>query len=194
MGFLLHGETFRFMEKKLTNSGPLRESADKHSIYTIKLDTREIHIAGITANPNEQWMKQIARNLTMDEWGILKPGQYLIHDGDKKFCASFKDILDNSGVKRVPLPPRSPWLNSFAERWVQSVKTEALSRMILFGERSLRHVLSEYMAHYHMERPHQGKGNVILFPSGQAVPNSDSPIECRERLGGLLKYYHRRAA
>jgi transposase InsO family protein len=163
-------------------------------LFFIKLDTREIHIAGITANPNEQWMKQIARNLTMDEWGILKPGQYLIHDGDKKFCASFKDILDNSGVKRVPLPPRSPWLNSFAERWVQSVKTEALSRMILFGERSLRHVLSEYMAHYHMERPHQGKGNVILFPSGQAVPNSDSPIECRERLGGLLKYYHRRAA
>ena len=119
---------------------------------------------------------------------------WLIHDGDKKFCASFKDILDSSGVKRVPLPPRSPWLNSFAERWVQSVKTEALSQMILFGERSLRYVLSEYIAHHHTERPHQGKGNVILFPSGQAVTNSDSPIECRERLGGLLKYYHRKAA
>jgi hypothetical protein len=62
------------------------------------------------------------------------------------------------------------------------------------GERSLRHVLSEYIAHHHTERPHQGKGNVILFPSGQAVTNSDSPIECRERLGGLLKYYHRKAA
>jgi hypothetical protein len=85
-------------------------------------------------------------------------------------------------------------LNAFSERWIQSVKNEALSKMILFGERSLRHVLGEYIAHYHEERPHQGIGNVILFPSAQTAPNSDSPIECRERLGGLLKYYHRRAA
>jgi putative transposase len=85
-------------------------------------------------------------------------------------------------------------LNAFAERWIQSVKTEALSRMILFGERSLRHVLSAYMSHYHEERPHQGKGNVILLPSAQAETDSEGAIECRERLGGLLKYYHRKAA
>jgi putative transposase len=94
----------------------------------------------------------------------------------------------------VPLPPRSPWFNVYAERWIQSVKTEVLSRTILFGERSLRHVLSEYIAHYRAERPHQGKGNVILFPSAQEEPDVDSPIECRERLGGLLNYYHRKAA
>jgi transposase InsO family protein len=163
-------------------------------LFFIKLDTREVHIAGITSSPNEAWMMQVARNLTMEEWGVLKPGQYLIHDGDKKFCAAFKHMLDDAGVKRVPLPPRSPWLHAFSERWIQSVKNEALSKMILFGERSLRHVLGEYIAHYHEERPHQGKGNVILFPSAQTAPNSDSPIECRERLGGLLKYYHRRAA
>jgi transposase InsO family protein len=163
-------------------------------LFFIKLDTREVHIAGITSTPNEQWMKQMARNLTMEEWGLLKPGQYLIHDGDKKFCASFKDRLDDPGVKRVPLPPRSPWLNGVAERWVKSVKDETLSKMILFGEPSLRHVLSEYITHHHTERPHQGKGNVILFPSPQTQPNSDLPIECRERLGGLLKYYHRKAA
>jgi putative transposase len=74
------------------------------------------------------------------------------------------------------------------------VKEEALSKMILFGECSLRHVLGEYITHYHEERPHQGKSNVILFPSAQAEPNSDAPIERRERLGGLLKYYHRKAA
>jgi putative transposase len=130
----------------------------------------------------------------MEEWGILKPGQYLIHDRDKKFCASFKQMLDDSGVKRVPLPPRSPWLNGTAERWVKSVKEEALSRMILFGERSLRHVLSEYLVHHHTERPHQGKGNMILFPSAQVEPGCEETIECRERLGGLLKYYHRKAA
>jgi transposase InsO family protein len=162
--------------------------------FLIKLDTREVHIAGITSTPNEPWMQQMARNLTMEEWGILQPGQYLIHDGDKKFCAAFKETLDDAGVKRVPLPPRSPWLNGGAERWVKSVTDEALSRMILFGERSLRHVLSEYVAHHHTERPHQGKGNVILFPSAEAVSNSDSPIECQERLGGLLKYYYRKAA
>ena len=82
----------------------------------------------------------------------------MIHDRDTKFCAAFKQMLDDAGVKRVPLPPRSPWLNAYAERWIQSVKTEVLSQMILFGERSLRHVLSEYIAHYHAERPHQGKG------------------------------------
>jgi putative transposase len=103
-------------------------------------------------------------------------------------------MLDDAGVKRVPLPPRSPWLNAYAERWIQSVKTEVLSQVILFGERSLRHVLSEYMAHYRAERPHQGKGNVILFPSAEAKADLGSPIECRERLGRLLNYYHRKAA
>jgi transposase InsO family protein len=161
-------------------------------LFFLHLETRQVHIAGVTAHPNETWMKQMARNLTMNEWGILKPGQYLIHDRDAKFCAAFKQMLDDAGVKRVPLPPRSPWLNAYAERWIQSVKTEVLSRMILFGERSLCHVLSEYIAHYRAERPHQGKGNVILFPSVQGEPNS--PIECRERLGGLLNYYHRKAA
>ena len=163
-------------------------------LFLIHLETRQVHIAGVTAHPNAMWMTQMARRLTMDEWGILKPGQYLIHDRDTKFCAAFKQMLDGSGVKRVPLPPRSPWLNAVAERWIQSVKTEVLARMILFGERSLRHVLSEYVAHYHEERPHQGKGNIILFPSAQAEPDSDSAIACQERLGGLLKYYHREAA
>jgi hypothetical protein len=85
-------------------------------------------------------------------------------------------------------------LNAFAERWIQSVKKEALSKMILFGERSLRHVLGEYVTHYHKERPHQGKGNVRLFPSAQTEPGSAGTIKCRERLGGLLKYYHWKAA
>jgi transposase InsO family protein len=163
-------------------------------LFFIHLETRHVHSAGVTAHPGAAWMRQMARNLTTDEWGVLKPGQYLIHDRDTKFCAAFKQMLDDAGVQRVPLPPRSPWLNAFAERWIQTVKTEVLSRMILFGERSLRHVLSEYVVHYHAERPHQGKGNIILFPSAQEEPDSDSPVECRERLGGLLKYYHRKAA
>jgi hypothetical protein len=139
-------------------------------------------------------MMQVARNLTMQEWGILKPGQYLIHDRDTKFCAAFKHILDESGVKRLPLPAKSPNLNAIAERWIRSVKEEALSQLILFGERSLWHVLKEYVTHHHAERPHQGKGNVMLFPANRTQPRSERPIVCRERLGGLLKFYDREAA
>ena len=101
---------------------------------------------------------------TMEEWGFLAPGQYLIHDRDTKFCAAFQQLIDAPGVKRVPLPPRSPKLNAYAERWVRSVKEECLSRFILFGEASLRHALTPYVEHFHHERNHQGKGNVLLFP------------------------------
>jgi transposase InsO family protein len=95
---------------------------------------------------------------------------------------------------RIPLPPRSPNLNAFAERWVRSVKEEVLSRLLLFGEGSLRHALSAYTTHYHQERPHQGKGNMVLMPAPEQVSKREYPIQCRERLGGLLKYYDREAA
>ena len=96
----------------------------------------------------------MARNVTMEEWGFLAPGQYLIHDRDGKYCPAFQQLLDATGVTRVPLPPRSPNLNAYAERWVRSVKEECLSRVILFGEASLRHALYEYVEHYHHERNH----------------------------------------
>ena len=163
-------------------------------LFFIELGSRRVHMAGVTLHPHAQWMVQVARNATMEEWGFLKPGQYLIHDRDAKFCAAFKQIIDDAGINRVPLPPRSPYLNAFAERFVRSIKEEALSRFMLFGERSLHHVLTEYVAHYHEERPHQGKDNVILFPSVHADLSLAEPIKCRERLGGLLKYYHRKAA
>jgi putative transposase len=139
-------------------------------------------------------MMQMARNLTMDEWGILKPGQYLIHDRDTKYCAAFKKLLDNAGVKRLPLPAKSPNLNAMAERFIRTVKSEALSKKILFGENALRHVLYEYVEHYHEERPHQGKGNVILFPLPRPQAGNEGPIACHERLGGLLKFYRRKVA
>jgi putative transposase len=102
--------------------------------------------------------------------------------------------MDGVGVRRVVLPPRSPNLNAYAERWVRSVKEECLSRLILFGERSLCYALAEYGSHDHQERPHQGKENVVLMPAANDRQQRDSPIHCRERLGGLLKYYHREAA
>jgi len=94
----------------------------------------------------------------------------------------------------VPLPPRSPNLNAYAERWVRSVKEECLSRLILFGEASLRHALTQYVTHFHHERNHQGKGNVLLFPTVNQDAERAGPLQCYERLGGLLKYYTCEAA
>ena len=163
-------------------------------LFFIHLGSRKVHIAGVTPHPNAPWMIQVARNVTMDEWGFLAPGQYLIHDRDTKFCAAFQQIIDDAGIERIPLPVRSPNLNAYAERWVRSVKDEALSRMILFGGSSLQHVLKEYVAHYHQERNHQGKGNVLLFPQSSLAGENDDTMQCRERLGALLKYYEREAA
>jgi putative transposase len=185
-------------------------------LFFIHLASRKVHMAGVTPHPDEHWMTQIARNVTMAEWGFLAPGQYLIHDRDSQFCPTFQQTIDAAGVTRVRLPARSPNLNAYAERWVRSVKDETLSRLILCGEPSLRHALTQYETHYNTERPHQGKGNVVLMPalacrtvrkahegSPLTTPHKRrkagyllglGPIECCERLGGLLKYYYRDAA
>jgi putative transposase len=163
-------------------------------LFFIHLGSRKVHVAGVTPHPDEGWMVQMARIVTMADWGFLSTGQFLIHDRDAKFCAAFQRAIDEAVVRRLVLPPRSPNLNAYAERWVRSVKEECLARLILFGERSLRHALSEYGSHYHQKRPHQGKDNVVLMPAANDRQQRDSPIQCRERLGGLLKYYHREAA
>jgi transposase InsO family protein len=165
-------------------------------LFFMHLASRKVHVAGVTPHPDQCWMTQIARNVTMADWGFLGPGQYLIHDRDGKFCPAFQQLIDAAGVTWVPLPARSPNLNAYAERWVRSGKEEALSQLILFGERSLRYALTEYVTHVHQERPHQGKDNVVLMPTVAPAPvtTRGHPIRCRERLGGLLKYDGRAAA
>jgi transposase InsO family protein len=162
--------------------------------FFIRLGTREVDVAGVTPHPDERWMMQIARKATMADWGILSQGRYLIHDRDRKFCPAFQRLLEHAGVRRVMLPPQSPNLNAYAERWVRSVKEEALSRVILFGERALWHTLNEYLTHDHQERSHQSKGNVILRPHMPPPQRRNRSIRCRERLRGLLKYYDGEAA
>src|SRR5215475_3442280 len=85
-------------------------------LFFMHLGSRQVHLAGVTLHPNEAWMIQGARHVTMEEWGFLAPGQYLIHDRDGKYCPAFQHIIDTAGVTRVPLPPRSPNLNAYAER------------------------------------------------------------------------------
>jgi putative transposase len=109
-------------------------------------------------------MNQMARNVTMEWCGALGDGRYLLHDRDTKCTASFLAIMKSGHVKTLRLPARSPNLNAFSERWIRSVKEECLSKVILFGENSSRRAMSEYVAHYHTERNHQGKSNIVLFP------------------------------
>jgi transposase InsO family protein len=164
-------------------------------LFFIHLDSRRVTIAGITAHPDQSWMQQMARNATLEHWGYLNPCRYVLHDRDKKFCASFRDTLATANVKCLALPRRSPNLNAFAERWVRSVRDECLGQLILFGESSLRRALTQFTEHYHDERNHQGKGNVLLFPGVEEFRQTSGPsIRCRERLGGLLKYYYPRVA
>ena len=130
-----------------------------------------------------------ARNMSLADTGFLDGCRYLLHDRDAKFCAAFTGILEAVGIKAVKLPARSPNLNAHLERWHRSVKEECLSKMILFGEASLRQVLSNYILHFHGERNHQGKDNVNPFPRPEdRIGESTGEIHKREQLGDLLKF------
>jgi putative transposase len=161
-------------------------------LFFIELSTRRVQIAGISAIANGLWMNQVARNLTDAVDGMLKGKRYLIHDRDPLFTAEFLSALAEAGTKSVTLPPRSPNLNSYAERFVRSIKESCLERMILFGEDALRIAVREFVAHYHYERNHQGIGNVLIFPEPSPADRT-GPVRCRSRLGGMLNYYDRAA-
>src|SRR6266850_1721448 len=162
-------------------------------LFFIELSTRKVEIAGIAAVANGLWMSQIARNLTDADEGILAGKRYLIHDRDPLFTAEFLNMLAAAGIKSVKLPPRSPNLNAYAERFVRSIKESCLERMIWFGEGSLRKGIHEFVAHYHGERNHQGLDNRLISPDKPHVKNRGR-VRRHERLGGMLNYYYRRAA
>lgn len=137
-------------------------------------------------------MSQIARNLTDLESGFLESKRFLIHDRDPLFTEQFGTILVGPGVRTVRLPARSPNLNAYAEGFVRSIKSECIAQIVPLGERHLRRSISEYVEHYHGERNHQGLGNELIERLDQS-PASDGPVECRKRLGGVLRYYRRAA-
>ena len=162
-------------------------------LFVIHHATRAVYIAGITLNPDNAFMAQVARNLTTDDDGFLRGQHYLILDRDSKFTAQFCRILQDAGVQVARTAFQAPNMNAYAERWVLSVKSECLDRMILFGEASLRRALHEYGAHFHQERPHQGLGNELIAQE-QRVDSPTGAIVETERLGGLLRSYRRAAA
>jgi transposase InsO family protein len=135
-------------------------------LFVIELQTRRVEIAGIIHQFHGAWMLQVARN--------------------------FRALLSSAGVTPIRLPPSSPNLNAFAERFVRSIKSECVSKLMLLGESHLRAAVREYLLHYHEERNHQGLDGQLILPPANL--NRSGPIVCRERLGGLLRFYHRKAA
>ena len=166
-------------------------------LFVIDLQTRRVQIGGVVRQPYGAWMRQVARNLTDGVDGFLIVKRYLLHDRDPLFTDEFRGVLAAAGVKCLRLPARSPNLNAVAERFVLSLKSECLGKLVPLGERHLRFAISEFVEHYHLERNHQGLDNRLI--TAIAAPINDNaepaaPIARRERLGGLWSYYYRAAA
>ncbi len=159
-------------------------------LFVMELTTRRVTIAGITPHPHGRFMDRVARNLTDEEDGFLIGKRFLIHDRDTKYTDQFRRTLGDAGVESVPSPAKSPNCNAYAERFVRSIKEECLSRMIFFGEESLRRSVTEYAVHYHSERNHQGLGNELIEPELRPY-RMDGRVRYRSRLGGLPRFYHR---
>jgi transposase InsO family protein len=162
-------------------------------LFLIDLSSRRVEIAGLARQANGLWMSQVARNLSDAAEGFLVGKRFLIHDRDPLFTPEFLETLETSGVQSVKLPPRSPNLNAHAERFVRTIKESCLERLILFGEGSLRKAIHEFVEHHHRERNHQGLGNRLIIEAESGTANG-GPIQCRQRLGGMLNYYYRQAA
>ena len=157
-------------------------------LFVIDLPTRHIAICGMTTQPDEGWMLQMARNLLDPEFGFLRNKKHLIVDRDTKYSAAFRLALEREGIGVIRLPPRSPNMNAYAERFVRSIKDECLSKLIPIGPRMLHRALREYAEHYHLERNHQGIGNRTIEPL-PITPHPHGSIDTRRRLGGVLNYY-----
>jgi len=162
-------------------------------LFFIDLSTREIEIGGIASCANGLWMNQIARNLTDVVYGFFAGKRYLIHDRDPLYTKEFLAIIAAVGIESIKLPPRSPNLNAYAERFVRTIKESCLEQMIFFGEDSLRNAIREFVDHYHMERNHQGLDNRLIAPV-QTIGRTSETVRRRQRLGGVLNYYYREAA
>ena len=163
-----------------------------HVLFVIDLATRRVEIVGVSSRPYGEWVCNVLRRQFDGFDGFLRNHRYLIHDRDPLFTQTMTDMLSVYGVQSVKLPPRSPNLNAYAERFVRSIKSECLDRIIPIGEQHLRHAIDAYIEHYNRDRPHQGLSNELLTPTSAPI-TTGGKIVCDERLGGLIRSYRRAA-
>ena len=162
-------------------------------LFVMELATRRAHFAGTTANPDESWVFQIARNLSDAEQGFLRSKKYLLMDRDTKFSEAFRLTLEQASMEAVRLPALSPNLNPSIERFMLSAKNECLHRLIFFWERTVQTAIVAFLVHYHQERNHQGLDNGLI-ELGEEVDRTSGEVVCREPLGGMLRYYYPKVA
>jgi putative transposase len=156
--------------------------------FVLEVGTRRVHILGVTRHPTGEWVTQQARNLIFDLGEQACRFRFLARDRDTKFTASFDAVFAGAGIAVLRGPPRAPKANAYAERWVSTIRRECLDRMLIFHERQLRHVLSEYEAHYNTHRPHRALEQRSPTERGQTQrPSSNGEIRRRQILGGLIK-------
>jgi transposase InsO family protein len=161
--------------------------------FVIEIQSRYVHVLGVTANPDGQWTTQQARNLLMDLGERAADFRFLIRDRAGQFTDSFDATLASKGIEALKIPPCSPRANAYAERFVLTARTEVTDRMLIFGERHLRAVMSEYETHYNGRRLHRSRQ---MHPARRDHPAADltqHKIRRRPLLGGLINEYERAA-
>jgi putative transposase len=165
-------------------------------LFFLELDTRRVHLAGVTANPNAAWVTQQARNLLLRLEDQARPVRFLIRDRDTKFCRGFNDVFRAEGAEVLVTPVQAPNANAYAERWVRTVRTECLDWLLIVGRGHLEQVLRTYVRHYNQHRPHRALGLQPPNPSaGQGWTGEPRRARVRRRdlLGGVLHEYQRAA-
>jgi putative transposase len=157
--------------------------------FFIELATRRIHLAGITANPDGIWVTQQARQLIWRLDEKETPARFLIRDNDRKYTQAFDTLFQSEGLHVISIPFRAPNANSYAGRWVRTVREECLDHLLILNDVHLRRVMREYIGYYNEARPHQGIGQQTPIPYQRS--KDVGIIQSRKALGGILNYYYR---
>ena len=163
-------------------------------LFVIEIGTRRVHLLGVTAHPTGAWVTQAARNLAIDLDDRAASFTFLLRDRDTKFVAGFDEIFTSLGMRILRSPPRAPRANSLAERWVGSARRECTDRLLIYNQRHLTHVLTEYVRHYNTHRPHRSLDQRPPPPDPAAAPTGPRVLHRKRVLGGLLNEYTYRPA
>jgi putative transposase len=166
-----------------------------YALFFIELGSRRVHLARVSAHPNSAWVTQQARNLAMTTEDAAATARFLIHDRDAKFSGPFDEVFRTQGTEVILTPIRAPKANSYAERWVETVRAECLDHVLVLGRRHLERILQTYADHYNQERPHRGLALAVPDrPLVERAPVSPRDVRRRAVLGGLINEYHGAAA
>ena len=161
--------------------------------FVLEVGTRRVHILGVTQHPTGDWVTQQARNVMYSLEERADGFRFLVRDRDTKFIASFDAVFADASIKVLRSPPRAPMANAYAERWVSTIRRECFDRMLIFSERQLVRVLSEYEDHYNTHRPHRALEQQSPVPDVDIGGRKDGAVERTDVVGGLINEYRHAA-